>query len=271
MELEKTYDYLVNILNTIDNAIYPEICQVIVKVIDFDEQIVYENPMDIALRLHDADAILPFPESVFEFLLEVYEEEILLENPDAALNLGSLYYTGRAGQQDFIKALEYYTIASDWGSQQAQENLGYCYYYGRGIDIDYKKAFHYFAPGTFEGIITSLYKIGDMYRNGYYVNRNEDEAFRIYHRCYETLTDELLYFAGADVMMRMADCYFYGIGTNIDDRNALYFYQQAERFYLDQLENGDYFVKDLFEKAIKRQADVREKIIKKLPTFEWIE
>lgn len=271
MKLEKTYDFLVHILNTVDETIYPEIYQVIFDAIDLDEKIVYEDPMDIAIRLHVADGILPFPDYVLEFLIEVYEEELLLNNPDAALNLGSLYYTGRAGQQDFIKALEYYTLASDWGSRQAQENLGYCYYYGRGTDVDYQKAFHYFALGAFDGHITSLFKIGDMYRNGYYVDRNEDEAFRIYNHCYEKLTSESLHFAGAEVMIRMADCYYQGIGTDIDDKKALYFYQQTEYFCLDRLENGDYFVKGLYEKSIRLQADVREKLIKNLPDFEWTE
>ena len=271
MKLEKTYEFLEHIVNTIDETVHPEIYQVIFDAINLDEKIVYDDPMDIAIRLHDADSSLPFPDYVLEFLMEVYEEELSQNNPDAALNLGSLYYTGRAGQQNFIKALEYYTLASDWGSRQAQENLGYCYYYGRGTDVDYKKAFHYFALGAFDGHITSLFKIGDMYRNGYYVERNEDEAFRIYSHCYEELANESFYFAGAEVMVRMADCHYRGIGTNIDYKKALFFYQQTEFFSLDRLENGDYFVKEIYEKSIRRQADVREKLIKRLPTFEWTE
>ena len=271
MKLNKTYDSLVNILNTVDETIYPETFLIIFDAIDLDEKMVYEDAMDIAMELHNADATMPIPPYVLEFLMKVYEEELELKNPDAALNLGSLYYTGRAGQQDFSKALEYYTIASDWGSRQAQENLGYCYYYGRSTNIDYKKAFHYFALGAFDGHITSLFKIGDMYRNGYYVDKNEDAAFRIYHHCYEELTNESLYFAGADVMIRMADCYYQGIGTHIDYKNALYFYQQAERLYLDRLENGDYFVKNQYEKSISQQIDIREKLVQNLPDFGWTE
>ncbi len=38
--------------------------------------------------------------------------------------------------------------------------------------------------------LISLYKIGDMYLNGLYVEKNEKEAFRICRRCLETVTEE---------------------------------------------------------------------------------
>ena len=44
------------------------------------------------------------------------------------------------------------------------------------MEKDYKKAFHYFAKGAFDGHLVSLYKIGDMYKNGYYVEKDEKEA-----------------------------------------------------------------------------------------------
>lgn len=110
------------------------------------------------------------------------------------------------------------------GDGQAQENLGYCYYYGRDMPVDYEKAFHYFALGAFDGHIRSLYKIGDMYRNGYYIPPNEAEAFCIYRRCEETMTEAALPLVGADVMMWLGDCYFSGIGTQVDDKKALEYY-----------------------------------------------
>ena len=63
---------------------------------------------------------------------------------------------------------------------------------GRWSDtpVDYEKAFHYFALGAFDGHLVSLYKIGDMYRNGYYVKKNEIEAFNIYMHCVDTMTQE---------------------------------------------------------------------------------
>ena len=41
---------------------------------------------------------------------------------------------------------------------------------------DYQKAFHYFLLGALDGHLISLYKIGDMYLNGYHVEKNEKRA-----------------------------------------------------------------------------------------------
>lgn len=196
------------------------------------------------------------PECVSKFLLKVYDEEIANGNADAACDIGSLYYTGRAGEQNYVKALEYYTIAADGGCRQAQENLGYCYYYGRGTKVNHEKAFHYFALEAFDGHICSLYKIGDMYRNGYYVKKNEHEAYRIYKRCLETMTDQALPFAGANVVMRIADCYYEGIGTGIDYELALEYYKRAERLFYKRLQDGDFMIKGSYEKVVLRQTEV---------------
>lgn len=157
------------------------------------------------------------------------------------------------------------------GDGQAQENLGYCYYYGRDMPVDYEKAFHYFALGAFDGHIRSLYKIGDMYRNGYYIPQNEAEAFCIYRRCEETMTEAALLLVGADVMMRLGDCYFSGIGTQVDDKKALEYYQKAERLFFTRLEQGDFLIRNCYDRVIKRQAETRKRLQATLPSYEWVE
>lgn len=266
---ERTYELLRNILNTISEEDYPEIYGIIFGEIDDDECTVYEEAMYIAEELHEADGAKQLPKCVADFLMTVYTEELENGNTEAACNIGSLYYTGRAGEQNYAKALEYYSIAAKGGNRQAQENLGYCYYYGRSTEKDYEKAFHYFALGAFDGHINSLYKIGDMYRNGYYVEKNEREAFNIYKRCYETLTDEAIMYVGADVMMRMGDCLYEGIGVDVDYKAALKFYQESERLYFDRIERGDFLIRGCYKKVVERQNEVREKLHETMPTFDW--
>lgn len=258
------------ILNEIDENEYPEICDIISASADFEDDIIYDDAFYMANKLHEADAAKQLPECVAEFIMAVYMEETENGNPDAACNIGSLYYTGRAGEQDYSKAIKYYTIAADGGCRQAQENLGYCYYYGRNTAVDYKRAFHYFALGAFDGHIRSLYKIGDMYRNGYYVEKNEREAFYIYHRCAQTMTDEALDFVGADVMMRMGDCFFKGIGTDINYKAALEYYQKSELLFLERIENGDFLIRGCYEKVIARQEEIRQILKKELPAYDWV-
>lgn len=266
---KQAYEMLADILHTISKDDYPEIHSSVFAHIDEDAEGIYSDPFFIAAELHEADATKQLPECVVNFLLKVYEEEIAEGNANAACNIGSLYYTGRAGEQNYAKALKYYTIAADGGCRQAQENLGYCYYYGRATEVDYEKAFYYFALGAFDGHICSLYKIGDMYRNGYYVKKNEIEAYSIYKRCLETMTAEAMPLVGADVMMRIADCYFEGIGTEVEYEYALEYYQKAEQLFYKRLQKGDFLIKGNYQKVIERQEKARQKMKEKLPSYEW--
>ncbi len=164
---EKTlYEKLSNILKTIDREKYTDIVSIIECNIEEDGT-VYMDAFDFACELHDADGTEILPKEVAELMIEIYLEEIANENPDAMTNLGSLYYTGRCGEQNYEKAVKYYTMADKHGERQATENLGYCYYYGRIGEVDYKKAYHYFVKGALDNHLNSLYKIGDMYKNGY--------------------------------------------------------------------------------------------------------
>lgn len=270
MDESRLFEILKEILDEIEENEYPEIYGCIATNIDEEFECVFEDAFSIAAQLHQADGTKQLPKCVADFMLEVYEEELNCGNADAACDLGSLYYTGRAGVQDYSKAIKYYTIAANGGSRQAQENLGYCYYYGRDVDVDYEKAFHYFALGAFDGHIRSLYKIGDMYRNGYYVEKNEQEAFYIYRRCLETMPEDAVPLVGADLMMRMGDCYFEGIGTDVDYKIALDCYQKAESLFFDRLAEGDFMIKGCYEKVIARQGESRENLRKALPAFDWV-
>lgn len=233
---EKIIGFLKNISDEISEEEYPEIYDILDAKVDFDDGVLYCSEEYLTDLLHEADGAKRLPKSVADFLIKSYSERMENGDADAACDIGALYYTGRCGEQSFKKALEYYTISANGGCRQAQENLGYCYYYGRDTEVDYEKAFHFFALGAFDGHLRSLYKIGDMYRNGYYVKKNEKEAYQIYKRCEETMTDSAVGFVGADVMMRLGDCYFGGIGTDVDYKSALKCYQEAERLFYERLE-----------------------------------
>ena len=62
-------------------------------------------------RLHDDDRIHPIHPEVAELLMNIYLDGIEEGDSDYMCKLGSLYYTGRAGEQDYKKAAEYYYMA----------------------------------------------------------------------------------------------------------------------------------------------------------------
>ena len=248
-EYPETYDYITNMLA--------------------DEECM-DEPLDMANALAAYDKQTILPEYLIDFITELLDGEIEKGNSDAMNDLGAMYYDGHRGfEQSFEKAVYYYDMAAENGNRPAQENLGYCYYYGRIGAPDYKKAFHYFALGAFDGHLISLYKIGDMYLNGYYVKKNEKEAFFIYSRCIDTMTDEAMPFVAGPVFLRLGNMYLNGIGTGQNFMDALACYQRAEFFLFSMVKDGNYMYKNSLFAAIAGQQKVREKLSAELPERDW--
>ena len=142
--------------------------------------------------------------------------------------------------------------------------------YGRDGEPDYEKAFHYFALGAFDGHLISLYKIGDMYLNGLYVAKNEKEAFFIFMRCIETMTEEAEGRVAGPVYLRLGRMFLGGIGVQQNLRNALICFQKAEAFLYDMVLSGDVMYRKSLNAAVKGQEETREKLAEKLPDDSWV-
>lgn len=112
--------------------------------------------------LHAEEEIFLYTEAL-GFLIE--EEK----NPHDMMALGGWYYE----QRDFDLALKYYEMASACDLDSADMCLGYIWYYGRTGERDYERAFHHFSRSMERGNPISTYKVADMYKNGYYVDRDE--------------------------------------------------------------------------------------------------
>lgn len=121
----------------------------------------------------------PSEEEVFLFteaMNYLIEEE---KNPADMMWLGGYYYEIHR----FDLALKYYEMAAAMDFEEAYECLGYIWYYGRTGEKDYEKAFRYFSRLMEKGHLVATYKVADMYRNGYFVERDTDK--------YEEIIEEL--------------------------------------------------------------------------------
>ena len=235
-----------------------------------DDELLEEDPFVIANDLLECDKQDSLPKVVRDFIVELFSISYENGNGDAMNDIGSQYYDGSHGfEQDFSKAVYCYKLAAEKGSRQAQENLGYCYYYGRNMPVDYEKAFHYFALGAFDGHLISLYKIGDMYRNGYYVEKNLVEAYQIYSRCLDTMTDEAAPICAGPIFLRAGNALLHGEGVEEDPKRALVCFQKAEYFLYGMVADGQYMYKKSLQAAIDGQAEAREKLNKALTGREW--
>ncbi len=129
----------------------------------------------------------PTEEDIFLFTEAM---QFLIEkdkNPGDMMYLGGFYYEIRK----FDLALKYYEMAATMSYTPAYECLGYIWYYGRTGETDYKKAFEYFSKAAEKGDIIAKYKIADMYKNGYYVEKDQGKYEEIITRLYEQIKDEV--------------------------------------------------------------------------------
>ena len=270
--IESNYDILDGIRNTLARLDVEEAPQSrgFLEDILISEGEKESDPYTIAHVLLECDKPEPIPEPVRDLIEELFVAACLNGNPDAMNDLGAQYYDGSRGfEQDFTKSVNCYKLAAQYGSRQAQENLGYCYYYGRNVPVDYEKAFHYFALGAFDGHLISLYKIADMYANGYYVEKNPVEAFHIYTHCIDRMSDQAAERVAGPVYLRIGNAFLNGLGTEENAKNALVCFQKAESFLYDMVANGEAMYKKSLEAAIEGQAKARIKLREELPGDEW--
>ncbi|HHU52655.1 MAG TPA: sel1 repeat family protein [Clostridiaceae bacterium] len=150
------------------------------------------------------------------------------------LDLGSEYYNGVVREQNFAKAFEYYTIASEMGNVIALSNLGYCYLYGRSVPKDTIKALECYEAAADLGDINATYKVGDFYYWGIFpITQDREKAVEYYLTAYDlVIEDEYPDISNyPDVCLRLADCIFYGLTDFFDLEDALDFYNEAKVFF----------------------------------------
>lgn len=130
--------------------------------------------------------------------------EFLIKETHAPVHithLGSVHY----GDKRFDLALKYYELAASYDYAIAYQCLGYIWYYGRCGTIDYKKAYECYCKAAELGDTVAEYKIGDMYKNGYYVEQNYEKHCEIVEKVYERIKDKDIFNEPiSSVFLRMA-------------------------------------------------------------------
>lgn len=131
------------------------------------------------------------------------------KDPEYAEWLGGLYY----GNRQFDLALKYYELAEQEGGIWLN-GLGYIWYYGRTGTVDYEKAFDYFSrtaslPDTGDIQVSlwkeeAMYKLADMYKNGYYVEPDYDRYVSILEDLYGKVKEKW-YGSSPAVFTRLAE------------------------------------------------------------------
>ena len=241
---------------------------------DSSDEYDFEEIMDAAEQVIFGNQTEKMPQPLVVLTDYLYGFAIDQKDANRINDYGTLFYVGRNGNQNYEKAAYYYQMASDLGCPYSIENLGYIYYYGRTGEINYQKAFLQFTKGSaVYNRAISTYKLGDMYKNGYFVTKDIKSAFACYQRAEGLIDNGQNENAAAsvapDIYFRLAEAYHYGLGTDVDLKLALSYYQKAEVGFITKVQNGDFLIKNMLSQSIDKQEQVRLKIQKDLPQMSW--
>lgn len=199
-------------------------------------------------------------QAVMRATMDALQMGVAKDHANCINQLGLLYYLGMGVSQDFARACQLFQRAADLGSASATVNLAYAYYYGNGVDADLALAFQLFTrAATTADQPEAYWKLGDMYRIGMYVDKDDHAAFLLYSRAYSLTRETVL---RARPAHHMADYLMTGIPGKLDPdpRAALVLYSEAEISYYDQIDLGfSQYHKEL-DKAVAGQAKARKAI-----------
>lgn len=193
------------------------------------------------------------PEAV-ERAVRYYTANANEGDTDSMLDLGAMYRSGRGVEKNDETALSWYMKAAEAGGHNACRCIGNFYKYDElddgtpvpTADLErLKKAFEWYEKGAENEEENSLYELGDFYRYGVVVEKDEEKAFSLYEEACRIIVDYVLTDTDSlndsysDVCLRLAECYHYGIGTEPDLEEAVYYIKIAKAEAQRRYNNGD--------------------------------
>lgn len=141
---------------------------------------------------------------------------------EACMCLGDLYMSGKLGQKDVGKGIEYYKLAGKKGL----ERIGLCYLYGAYLETDFSKAIEYLEEGNSNPNGFSFALAYAYWRTGNYK--------KLKAMCDKAKNDEAAYYNFAEILPIMA-ALNYSSNTYDETKNKLYS-KYIPNFYLEDLD-----------------------------------
>jgi TPR repeat protein len=95
--------------------------------------------------------------------------------------LGDIYREGRAVEQDWDEAFQWYSLGASQGDAHAQNNLGTMFLRGAGCLVDEAKAVSWYRRAAEQGHLTAQANLAKRHLRGEGVAPDLAEAFRWFH------------------------------------------------------------------------------------------
>lgn len=183
------------------------------------------------------------------------------DQPGCVLFLGYLRKGGIGMLQDYGAAADLFERAARLGMGQAALELGVLYATGRGRSTNEQRAYRLLSQAALtDGIPEAYWRLGDMYRDGSFVQRDLGCAYRLYDNAFERTADNPA--LRAVPAHRLADLLVEGVPgvVEADPQAALLLYAQAEVGYYLLMDGGATDLQAPLDQAVAGQAKAREAI-----------
>jgi TPR repeat protein len=131
----------------------------------------------------------------------------------AKFNLAHAYYLGTGVGQDLHRASQWFHLAAIKGHANAQTFLGWCYEFGQGVSADPLKAFEWYQLAAKQRNNVARNALGIQYLVGSVVPKDEQKAAQLF---------QLAARSRPAAMANIGICHLWGIGTEKDERKAVY-------------------------------------------------
>lgn len=158
-----------------------------------------------------------------------------------------------SGEENFIKAFEYYKLSADQGFAPAQNELAQFYslgFYFNGQEMkDKVKGFEYYQRSANQGNAEGQCSLGSCYLYGWGVEKDETEAFKVFQLAANQ--------NNAGAQHYVAQCYRYGWGVIKNTLKAFEYYNLSA---INECYFGSYSVAECYEKGIGVDQNLSEAI-----------
>ncbi len=143
--------------------------------------------------------------------------------------LGNMYYYGLGVQQDYIMAFNYYFKASEGKDSYADYRIAKMYLKGQGVEANIKKAAMYLMNAG-EKIAMAKYDLASLFEhNQDMFNADSTQIYTLYRVALEELTEQDNDIHDAFTETRIANMYLFGKGTEINIDKAVEFLDKASK------------------------------------------
>lgn len=154
---------------------------------------------------------------------------------DASFNLGERFFYGRGVEQDYAKAVKWYTIAADRGDCSSQKKLADCYYLGQGTERNTALAAYRYEQAAEQGDYDSQQSLIRCYRLGGPKLAPDPAKMKLYSERYgipvgKDTPTEIMRDAekgSIEAQFSLGNMYLSGMGFEKDPQKAIFWFKKA--------------------------------------------